>query len=116
MNIQIKKLLDWWVPCFEPEVFRGKGGPSSLVTSLDSVAYWEFPLEAEGLRVWRKASRKRRLQLAARYLAPVQKAPSGPGVSKNAWWYQKCRKHGIQAHHAYLGGSCEKCQSKKLAG
>lgn len=68
MNTQIKKLLDWWIPCFEPKVFRGKRGPSSLVFSLDSVAYWELPLEGKGLRAWRKVSRKRRLQLAARYL------------------------------------------------
>ena len=35
-------------------------------------------------------------------------------VAKNAYWWADCPKHGRQAHHALLGGTCEKCQIEKL--
>ena len=39
---------------------------------------------------------------------------SFPG-SRVGWWWAECKVHGRQAHLAYLGGRCEKCQTEGLA-
>jgi hypothetical protein len=38
---------------------------------------------------------------------------SYPG-SRTGWWWAECKVHGRQAHLAYLGGRCEKCQQEGL--
>ena len=45
---------------------------------------------------------------------PHDRSYSFPG-SRVGWWWAECKKHGRQAHLAYLGGRCEKCQTEGLA-
>lgn len=45
------------------------------------------------------------------YRSPHQDAVSPPG-SRNAWWMDKCDKHGNTPHQTPFG--CEACQRERL--